>query len=79
MPKLKLEPKTSLRSKPKVEANGIYGILTAEDRTTATAVALRSNQTLADWISSMALTRLFSREYRPAMSKSDHTTNRCWE
>jgi hypothetical protein len=77
VPKLKLEPKTSLRSKPKVEANGTYVILTAEDRTNATAAARRSNPTLADWISSMALTRLFSREYRPAMSKFDHTANRC--
>jgi hypothetical protein len=58
MPKLKPEPKTSLRSKPKVEANGIYLILTAEDLSNATAAALRSNQTLADWISSMADTTL---------------------
>ena len=58
MPKLKPEPKISLRSEPKVEANGNYLILTAEDRTNATAAARRRNQALADWIRSMADTIL---------------------
>jgi hypothetical protein len=58
MPKLKPEPKTGLRSKPKADPNDIYVILTAKDRTNATVAARRSNQTLADWISSMANTTL---------------------
>jgi hypothetical protein len=53
MPKLKLEPKISLGSKPKIEVNGVFISLTAEDRRNATAAARLSNQTLAEWISSM--------------------------
>jgi hypothetical protein len=58
MPKQKPEPKISIRSKPKVESNGIFISLTAEDRRNATAAARLSNQTLADWISSMVNTTL---------------------
>jgi hypothetical protein len=54
MPKLKQEPKIGLGgSKPKVEVNGVFISLTAEDRRNATAAARLSNQTLAEWISSM--------------------------
>jgi hypothetical protein len=58
MPKSKSAAKKSLTPNPKREANGVFVSLTAGDRKNATAAALTSKQTLAEWISSMVNTSL---------------------
>jgi len=58
MPKSKSVAKKILSPKPKRDANRVFINLTAGDRRNATAAALTSNQTLAEWISSMVNTTL---------------------